>query len=163
LAAEKASTPNRPRGRPPIGDDDPRIGAAVHQLMLWGFSRDPVCDAVAQAARKILGRSDHKQLALSGKRIEQLYEAWLLAKKVRPQRWKYEKNWLNDTAPTGTVAQLAEKLVRGDPFPKKLEQVDDIYGTLDVEVSDYMLHGDPELTPRGAQAEAELFAPFRKK
>lgn len=132
--------------------------------MLWGFSQDETCEAVAQAARKVLDRKDHAGFALGAERIEQIYEAWLFTHRVRLERWKYSKNWLKGTAPPGSIKELAERLVRGEKIRRNLRaRVRDLHGWRTEEISEYMMDGDSELTPRGQRAEDELFAPFRKK
>jgi hypothetical protein len=134
--------------------DDPRIGAAVHQLTMWGFPQAEVCEAVAVAAREVLGRHDHTgRLALGGERIEQIYEGWLKTRGI-PVRRMYTRRWLRRRRPPGRLQDLARMLLRGEkptrPTVRVLVQT--VWGWRRRTLSDPELDGDAELAPRGAQA-----------
>jgi len=70
----------RPRGRPRntrTAAADDAIGRTVWQLLRWGYKlRRQVLPAVATGAKEVLQRTDSAGLALSGQRVEQIYEAW---------------------------------------------------------------------------------------
>jgi hypothetical protein len=147
------------RGRPRHADDpstfkqDEIIARTVSHLLMSGFSQDQVCECVGKAAAAVLGRVDHAQRGLGPDRVEQIYEAWMKRHGATAQRWRYSKRWLVQSRrePFKSLEQLAlEMLARGGRLTEfnGTALVTDIYGERTEQLSEYMLNGDPELTPR---------------
>lgn len=151
---------NRKRGRPRRDDrtirQDETIARTVHQLSFWGFSvRREGLELVGKLAAKVLKRTDHKGLALSDERIEQIYEQWRASLPVgaRYQRARYTKDTLQERVPdkTASLAKLTRVLLtNGGKWPA------DPSGP-------FVPHGDPELTRKAHAEYVQIASIFQRQ
>jgi hypothetical protein len=101
---------------------------AIYRLASWGYSLRPggshagAFEAVAAAAAKRLKRTDAKGLALSYKRVEQIYQAWL--------RTEVERGRLEGAMVRGTWQRYAVQSLR-NAAPAQVHAVGDVFKLAD--------------------------------
>jgi hypothetical protein len=128
---------------------------AIYRLASWGYSLRPggshagAFEAVAAAAAKRLKRTDAKGLALSYKRVEQIYQAWL--------RTEVERGRLEGAMVRGTWQRYAVQSLR-NAAPAQVHAVGDVFKLADLLLvhkadwpppagsEDWLPQGDFELT-----------------
>ena len=106
----------RNRGRPKHADDaglaaqNHAIGRTVYQLTLCGFPRRGSRGIFAQIAKLAPTILPGERSKLSGVRVEEIYESWLLANPLMPRRVSYTRESLRTkVAPPGGRLELLSR------------------------------------------------------